>query len=40
MLLPLFFLVTMLISLALLASLLVPWMKKKREDIGKATEED
>jgi TctA family transporter len=33
-------LVTVLISLALLVSSLAPWMKRKREDIGKATDKD
>ena len=32
-------LVTILISLALLASSLIPWLKQKREDLGKASDE-
>jgi putative tricarboxylic transport membrane protein len=31
-------LVTLLISFALLASSLIPWMKKKREDLAKASD--
>ena len=33
-------LITILISFALLASSLIPWMKKKREDLAKASDED
>jgi putative tricarboxylic transport membrane protein len=33
-------LVTILISFALLASSLIPWMKKKREDLAKASDKD
>ena len=33
-------LVTILISFVLLASSLIPWMKKKREDLAKASDKD